>query len=37
MISPDGRFLYVSLNGPGEVVKVNLANDSVVGVGAHGR
>ena len=25
VISPNGRYLYVSLNGPGDVVKVNLA------------
>jgi DNA-binding beta-propeller fold protein YncE len=29
-MSPNGRYLYVSLNGPGDVVKVNLANDRVV-------
>ena len=30
MLSPDGRYLYASLNAPGEVVKVDLSDDRVV-------
>jgi YVTN family beta-propeller protein len=29
-MSPNGRYLYASLNAPGEVVKVDLADDKVV-------
>jgi hypothetical protein len=30
VVSLDGRYLYVSLNSPGDVVKVNLATGHVV-------
>ena len=30
-MAPSGRYLYASLNAPGEVVKVDLTTDQVVG------